>query len=546
MKRMKKSEQSTIRLLHTPLWKRASLVLLTSAMLLGAYGVQMMSATAEPVLISKRQQGWNCDLKVARLMKDNKLVLQLDVLEKPETTYANVVYQVFLRQGERWVEVHTSKGARLIEKSLGRKVLAPEVISLKDLEDRFGKQIDWSRAELRTVALVRYDARGERRDQRVVFEQTQSYSNIAQTETTQIVGLREQREVSYERDRQEGIREGDRRDQEGYFSLAVLQKRTTLSNVIARISVQNRVSNGFAGERFIGDYRYQINRRAKFIKGLKQGDRVIVRLFTPENRLIGYSTFELLNRNAAVNLILSDRVETGIVRTVYGLDANQDNQIDQRTTVYDYFSQVTQVARWSDARVNFFKSVSNLNLSTFEYAGLPAPRSNCVYPESLRTGSFSLVSRVVRVFYSGLASALTTTPGRLVQIVNVSSTSVSIYEVTQLFATYRSVGISQGVITSTCDLGCIGGGNDRDDDDDDDDNDDREREGDDDDDDDGGDDDDDDNGGDDDDDDDGRDKPRRRNCNQGIGNGAEGCDPGNSSPRGGSNDEGGRRPGKKR
>lgn len=35
----------------------------------------------------------------------------------------------------------------------------------------------------------------------------------------------------------------------------------------------------------------------------------------------------------------------------------------------------------------------------------------------------------------------------------------------------------------------------------------------------------------------------RQNCNQGIGNGAEGCDPGNSHPHGGSNDEGGRTPG---
>lgn len=39
-----------------------------------------------------------------------------------------------------------------------------------------------------------------------------------------------------------------------------------------------------------------------------------------------------------------------------------------------------------------------------------------------------------------------------------------------------------------------------------------------------------------------RNKPRQ-NCNQGIGNGAEGCDPGNSRPHGGSNDEGGRTPG---
>lgn len=38
-------------------------------------------------------------------------------------------------------------------------------------------------------------------------------------------------------------------------------------------------------------------------------------------------------------------------------------------------------------------------------------------------------------------------------------------------------------------------------------------------------------------------RPSQQNCNQGIGNGAEGCDPGNSSPRGGSNDEGGRTPG---
>jgi hypothetical protein len=38
-------------------------------------------------------------------------------------------------------------------------------------------------------------------------------------------------------------------------------------------------------------------------------------------------------------------------------------------------------------------------------------------------------------------------------------------------------------------------------------------------------------------------KPTRQHCNQGIGNGAEGCDPGNSRPHGGSNDEGGRTPG---
>lgn len=38
---------------------------------------------------------------------------------------------------------------------------------------------------------------------------------------------------------------------------------------------------------------------------------------------------------------------------------------------------------------------------------------------------------------------------------------------------------------------------------------------------------------------------KKQHCNQGIGNGSEGCDPGNSRPHGGSNDEGGRTPGNK-
>lgn len=38
-------------------------------------------------------------------------------------------------------------------------------------------------------------------------------------------------------------------------------------------------------------------------------------------------------------------------------------------------------------------------------------------------------------------------------------------------------------------------------------------------------------------------KPTKQACNQGIGNGAEGCDPGNSNHNQSSNDEGGRSPG---
>jgi hypothetical protein len=55
------------------------------------------------------------------------------------------------------------------------------------------------------------------------------------------------------------------------------------------------------------------------------------------------------------------------------------------------------------------------------------------------------------------------------------------------------------------------------------------------------DDDDNDDDNDDDDDNEGQNNVNRRG-NQGIGNGPEGADPGNSSPRGGSNDESGRTP----
>jgi pyruvate-formate lyase-activating enzyme len=95
---MKNSERSTARLNRTPLWKKASLALLTSTLILSGSGAHMMSAFAEPLLVSQRQQGWNCVLNTARLINEDKMVLQLDVLDKPETTYANAVYQVFVRQ----------------------------------------------------------------------------------------------------------------------------------------------------------------------------------------------------------------------------------------------------------------------------------------------------------------------------------------------------------------------------------------------------------------------------------------------------------------
>jgi len=293
------------------------------------------------------------------------------------------------------------------------------------------------------------------------------------------------------------------RREQSQFSLTILQKKGKLSNVIARVSLKPKQGNSFLTEQFVGDFQYKLkskNQTAKFVKGLYAGDRVVVRLFTPQNQIIGYSEFELVAGNAAVTLVLPDRTrDYGIVRTVYGVDTDQDYSIDRRVAIYDYFTQVSQVQRFSTARVTFWSSVQSLYLNAFDVSDLPSPRSNCIYPQSFQGGSFSLVNQVIQMFSVNLPSALIQLPSQIVQVINVSSTTISTYTVNQLIVTYRNVGVVQGTVVSVED-------------------------------------DDDDHGG-------HRKKPHKRHCNQGIGNGSEGCDPGNSRPHGGSNDEGDRKSG---
>ena len=280
------------------------------------------------------------------------------------------------------------------------------------------------------------------------------------------------------------------------FSLAIVQKQVSFEKVVARVSLKPKQVNGFLAEQFVGDFEYKLKEKklskAKFLKGLRAGDRVVVRLFTTDNRLIGYTEFDLLSYSSAVTLVLPDRVaDYGIIRTVQGVDADEDNKIDKIGIVYDYFTQVSQVSSYQESRVSFFSSVQSFNYQSFSWGGLPTPRPNCSYPASFQTGSSILVNRTVQALYSGLSSTIVSAPGRLVQILSVSSTTVSTYQVSQLITTYQSVGVVQQ-------------GGDRDDD--------KKPK-----------------------------KPKKQHCNQGRGNGSEGCDPGNSRPHGGSNDEGGRR-----
>jgi hypothetical protein len=525
--------------------RKVSSAAIASTLILAGFSPQLV-ANAAPLQISQRQQDWNAVLSTARWVNAQQevtaLVLQLDVLDKPETTYANAVYQIFARVNGQWTEIYTNTGARLLSNASGRTTLPPEVIPIRDL--RLGQNMNLANLELRSVVKLRYDANG-RRDQEKQWEQVQSYRMIATTTTPEIasrtVALQSssvQSSTSQVVTSQSSTRT-TRRDvavtqnptlirstqtsqtqvtplpgsnlgqpnnqlnpHRGHFSLGILQSRVTYPEVIARISILYKRPDAFLAERFIGDFRYRMNQRAQFIRGLNPGDRIVVRLFTPDNNLIGYSEFELLSDFAAVNLILpSQTSDARIVRTVYGVDSDRNGMIDSNAAIYDYFTQLSG-SSYQNSQVTFLRTTQNINTQLFTVQGLPAPRPTCAYTDSFSNGNYALVNRTISVFRPNLASAIMALPGRVVQVTSLNSTSISTYEVSRQILTYEQVGVSSGNVVEidNVESGSVetNGRNDR------------------------------------------------RRCNQGIGNGAEGCDPGNSRPHGGSNDETGRTPGNNR
>lgn len=489
-------------------------------------------ATPAPIQISQRQADWDGVLRMARLVSNHRevtaLVLQLDVLDKPETSYANAVYQVFARQrGGAWSAIYTNQGARLLSNSRGRVTLPSEVIQLSQLQTGLAQRFDGvglEDVELRAVTQLRYDIRGGRRDQRLEWQQVQTYQQIAMV--TSSTNLATAITTTNNSSSNNSNNSNSRRAAASRFSLAIRQSEVTLPEVIARVSLKPRRNNGFLAEQFLGDFRYQMNQRAEFIRGGRVGDRAVVRLYNLQNQLIGYSEFELLANNSAVMLILPSQASSyGTVRTVYGTDRDRDGNIDARTTTYDYFTQVTTVRR--ETRVSFLSNTQTISTRLFQIQGLPNPARDCVYTSDFTSGRYALINQTTAVFSRNLSSVFTSTPGTLVELMTLSTRRVSVYEVIQLVSTYREYN-SETIVVVNRDRTDEEYSWDDDEsveyfeyDDDEDDNYD--------------------------DDDGGRgDRPRRRNCNQGIGNGSEGCDPGNSRPHGGSNDESGRTPGGRR
>ncbi|MDZ8104548.1 MAG: hypothetical protein RM338_02830 [Nostoc sp. DedQUE12a] len=216
-----------------------------------------------------------------------------------------------------------------------------------------------------------------------------------------------------------------RKDKKTGFSLAIWEPSGNLSEVIVRVSIKSKQNNNFLKERFLGDYKYKIKQKAKFVKGLKASDRIVVRLYDLQNRFIGYSEFECLSANTAVNLILSGKpLEYRVLRTVYGIDANRDGAIDARTTTYDYFTQVSKQG------VIFLGGSQTFQANQFQVEGLSKVPATSVYPASFIQGEFALVRQsFINVFSSDLPKVLRVIPGSLVQVTQVSDNSS--YDVSQ-------------------------------------------------------------------------------------------------------------------
>jgi hypothetical protein len=229
------------------------------------------------------------------------------------------------------------------------------------------------------------------------------------------------------------------------FTLAIWQPGGTISEVTARISIKSKYGNDYGKERFLGDYKYKIKQNAKFVKGFKLGDRIVVRLYDTNNRFIGYSEFACLPDNTAVNLILSaNPTEYQVVRTFYGVDANNDGIVDNDTTHYDYFTEV------NNQKVTFLPNSLNINITQYQAAGFSKVSGNGDYPLTFTEGDFALVGKSVDVFDPNLAKALLATPGSLVKLTEIQENSS--FELGQLLSAYREIGVAKGVQVSFSDI----------------------------------------------------------------------------------------------
>jgi hypothetical protein len=236
-----------------------------------------------------------------------------------------------------------------------------------------------------------------------------------------------------------------KREQSG-FTMYIWQPGGDMKEVTARISIKAKYGDKYHKERFLGDYKYKIKQKAKFVDGFKLGDRIVVRLYDQDNRFIGYTEFACLPQHTAVNLILSPNpTEDQVVRLFYGVDANEDSIVDRDTTTYfDYFTKL------NNREVTFLTSSENIDIVPYKAAGFSNVAKNSLYPISFREGEFALAGKTVNTYVPNMAQALTSIPGTLIELTELNDNFT--FQLYQLLRKYRQVGVAKNVQVTFSDI----------------------------------------------------------------------------------------------
>ncbi|NET02860.1 MAG: S-layer homology domain-containing protein [Sphaerospermopsis sp. SIO1G1] len=223
------------------------------------------------------------------------------------------------------------------------------------------------------------------------------------------------------------------------FTMYIWQPGGDIKEVTTRISIKAKYGSKYHKERFLGDYKYKIKQKAKFVDGFKLGDRIVVRLYDQDNRFIGYTEFACLPQHTAVNLILSPQpTEDQVVRLFYGVDANEDSIVDQDTTTYfDYFTKL------NNREVTFLTSPENIDVIPYKAAGFSNVARNSIYPLSFREGEFALAGKTISIYVPNIAQALTSIPGTLVELTELNDNFT--FQLHQLLRKYRQVGVAKDI-----------------------------------------------------------------------------------------------------
>ena len=472
--------------------------------------LEAIASPSIPQIVAQVPQDWQTGVKLLRLLDNSgnlsSIGILFDVVNKPATNYANVVYQLYVRRSGEWREVYSNSGARLLSKNAGRYFTPVEVISLNSLSERISLD-DIYNGDLKAITSVRYDLPNGVKDARFEIEEVRSFtsivmasasevtsgrissvytntssntsnnssnnlsnnssnnselsdrdlgiSNSSQTtsqtaviqttnvQTTNVQTVKPMKPIivsekddddedddydnrsSERKDRKEereGVELSNKNPHRGHFSLAVLQSQPRLSQVIARVSIKSKSKKKFIKERYVGDYRFAINQRATFIRGLNPGDRLVVRLFDLQNRPLGYSEVQLLKNFSTISLILpSDPSAYGILRTVSGIDSQRIGQIDRNVRVYDYFTQIQTTTVISQTVARFLPTSQGIPLNLFNVAGLPQVPNQFTYTNAFFKGEQSLVDRAISVFTRELPPVMQVLPGQLTSLIAVNN-----------------------------------------------------------------------------------------------------------------------------